>query len=861
MKHLLKYRISGPDLIPFIFILSILLARHYSGHLLFHSLAEMFSILVGFMMIVIVLHTYQFTKNNFILYLGFGYFWVSTLDVMHMLTYPGMSIIQTENPNVMLTFWIAARFLEAFILFSAIFVNFHTISKLKIFILFGLGIIMVNLLAFSQYVPILYEQEGGLTSLKIYLEYIIIFILILSVFIYAKKAKSSNESLYYYVIASIVLTIFTELTLTFYAKVDDSFTMLAHLFKFLSYWIIFLSIIKISLEKPFKFLAHESSTYNSIPFPSILVDSEGVVRQINDSTKTFLNLEKNKIIDQNNHKLFHNLTTKESECEVCQAVKNGKPLISFLLKRETSTYSLTINPISIEDLTLGSVQVCIDISKQVQLEREKIETQERLKLVVESSTDGIWDWNLVTNQVYYSPRWKELLGYKDNELENCLETWENLINPDDKEQAYIDVKNSQEGRNKFYKNLHRLKHKDGSWVWIEARGRTLFDEKGNAIRMMGSNTDITENKRISLLLEEKKKELETVIRETPSPMMIHNEDGKVLMVNKTWETLTGYKHQEIDTIEKWTQLAYGERIPVLKEYIDKLYKLEERVDEEQYDIITKSGDIITWQFGSAPLGLIDGKRTVISSAMDISELKRKDEMLINQSRYAAMGEMIGMIAHQWRQPLSVISMDANNMLLDIELDDFNTIEAKKYADNITKQTQHLSETIDDFRNFFKPDKVISKVNIRDILGNTLSIVKDSFKNNNIELRISTETNHLVKAYPRELMQVFVNIINNSKDAIQNNKSQDALINIRVYEDEKYVNTEISDNGGGIDINILPKIFDPYFSTKDEKTGTGLGLYMSKIIIENHLNGVVEVSNRNDGACFNVRLLKVEIENG
>ena len=239
----------------------------------------------------------------------------------------------------------------------------------------------------------------------------------------------------------------------------------------------------------------------------------------------------------------------------------------------------------------------------------------------------------------------------------------------------------------------------------------------------------------------------------------------------------------------------------------------------------------------------------------ITELKHKDEMLINQSRHAAMGEMIGMIAHQWRQPLSSISMDANNMLLDIAIDKFSMSASEEYANSIAEQTQHLSHTIDDFRNFFKPDKVIVEVNIKDILGQTLSIVKDSLKNNNIEFKSTFETQREVNAYPRELMQVFVNIITNAKDAVISKRVKKAQINIRVYEDKKYVNTEICDNGGGIDVEILPKVFDPYFSTKDEKTGTGLGLYMSKMIIQEHLNGVIEMRNTDDGACCTVRLVK------
>lgn len=215
-----------------------------------------------------------------------------------------------------------------------------------------------------------------------------------------------------------------------------------------------------------------------------------------------------------------------------------------------------------------------------------------------------------------------------------------------------------------------------------------------------------------------------------------------------------------------------------------------------------------------------------------------------------------MIAHQWRQPIAGIAMDANNMLLDIAFETFDSTTASGYAQDILEQTNHLSKTIDDFRNFFKPDKSVLAVKIEDVMEETLAIVKESLANNTIALKTFYESETLVDAYHRELMQVFVNIINNAKDALVSRHIQNALITITVSEDDRYVNTQICDNGGGIDEAILPKVFDPYFSTKDEKTGTGLGLYMSKMIIEEHLQGSIEAyNNENGGACFIVRLLK------
>lgn len=498
--------------------------------------------------------------------------------------------------------------------------------------------------------------------------------------------------------------------------------------------------------------------------------------------------------------------------------------------------------------TIGTVQ---DITKEKIAEAEQQRLLGHLKEAQSIAKVGNWSMDIKNNILSWSDETYHIFGV-DKKDSITHERFKTLVHPEDIENLNKVWEEALNGED--YNIEHRI-IVDDKIKWINEKVRLEFDKDGAPLKAIGTAQDITEKKYAFKLLEQKKSELETIFNEAPNPMMIHNEDGKVLMINKTWEILTGYRYKEIDTMEKWVYLAYAQRMPEVKEYIDKLYDLTQKIDDGQDDIITKSGDVIKWQFSSAPLGLIDGKRTVISSAMDITELKKKDEMIISQSRLAAMGEMIGMIAHQWRQPLTVISMDANNMILDIMLDDLDMDKAKEYSDDILIQTQHLSKTIDDFRNFFKPDKSVSKVILQEVLEATYIIVKDSLINNNIKLETSYESKSEVDAYQRELMQVFVNIITNAKDSLIEQKPEDASIKIRVYEDEEAVITEICDNGIGIDKEILPKIFDPYFTTKDEKTGTGLGLYMSKMIIEDHLHGKIEGYNKEIGACFRVKLYK------
>lgn len=239
----------------------------------------------------------------------------------------------------------------------------------------------------------------------------------------------------------------------------------------------------------------------------------------------------------------------------------------------------------------------------------------------------------------------------------------------------------------------------------------------------------------------------------------------------------------------------------------------------------------------------------------IKELKEKDEIMIAQSRHAAMGEMISMIAHQWRQPISAIAMDANNILADIGLDMLDSESLNSVSKDIIRQTQELSKTIDDFKNFFRPGKTAEEISIEDVFNEAFSVVGKSLENNNIEVKKEFKTSNKITTYSRELMQVIINIVKNAKEALVANDIEDKEIDISVEEESNIFTIKICDNAGGVDKDIVHQIFNPYFTTKNEKQGTGLGLYMSKTIVEKHLKGKIEVTNIESGACFQITLPK------
>ncbi|PCI28816.1 MAG: hypothetical protein COB67_05555 [SAR324 cluster bacterium] len=234
---------------------------------------------------------------------------------------------------------------------------------------------------------------------------------------------------------------------------------------------------------------------------------------------------------------------------------------------------------------------------------------------------------------------------------------------------------------------------------------------------------------------------------------------------------------------------------------------------------------------------------------------RQEQLLIQHSKMAAMGEMIGMIAHQWRQPLSSISTITGNLQVLIELDMINKDDFTHSLSTVNDQVQFLSNTINDFRNFFSPKKKAEKIRLDEVLQRTMKLIGKSMDSKGIEVTEELVFSTPIHTYANELMQVFLNILKNSQDVIEEKKMSHGSIRIKGWETEQHQIVEISDNAGGIDQDIMEKIFEPYFSTKDEKTGTGLGLYMSKMIVEKHCKGELTVRNIAEGACFRIQMCK------
>jgi signal transduction histidine kinase len=240
---------------------------------------------------------------------------------------------------------------------------------------------------------------------------------------------------------------------------------------------------------------------------------------------------------------------------------------------------------------------------------------------------------------------------------------------------------------------------------------------------------------------------------------------------------------------------------------------------------------------------------------EIEKNRAKDRILENQAKLAALGEMIGNIAHQWRHPITRVSLILQNMKTFKSLGKLSDEQFNKYVNNTLEQMDYMSQTIDDFKNFYIPDKKISIFNVKQSIKDTYKIIGASIKHEGIEIAIEVQDDFNVKGYKSQFSQVVLNIMHNAREALEEKNIKSPFIKIKLFTENSTNKVTIEDNAGGIKEDALDKVFDAYFTTK-EKSGTGIGLYMSRVIIVENFSGKLHVKNTLKGALFTIELPKI-----
>jgi PAS domain S-box-containing protein len=498
-------------------------------------------------------------------------------------------------------------------------------------------------------------------------------------------------------------------------------------------------------------------------------------------------------------------------------------------------------------------QVTLD-KALLEIEKKSLEQKNLLSLFDKGDSvlfrwrnDDTWSISYVSSNVI------NLLGYTREDFLSDQVRYADCIFKDDLARVLEEVQIGQQSGNDFFRHEpYRIVTKEGEIKWVLDYTVLDKDIKGNVTHFLGYIIDITAEQENEERLKAQKEEFESIFKYSKDGIAIVDLETNFLDFNDAYMEMTGYTREELVT-KSCTELTIPEYKEQGKQIIAKVLETGHIENFEKVCAVNNGKRIIT----NMSIALFPDKKRLLLVTKDVTSLKLLEE----QTKLASMGEMIGNIAHQWRQPLSVISTNATGLIMQQEYGMLNDEKLIESCNQINENAQYLSKTIDDFRNFIKGSVDFAFVNVSQIINEALSLSKANISHNYIDLVLSIEDDLVIYANKNELEQAIINIINNAKDALVEKviEGERTILISTKKIDSKNLELKICDNGGGIPLDIIDKIFEPYFTTKHQSQGTGLGLSMvAKIIRERHQQKLVvyneefEYQGKNyKGACFSI----------
>jgi len=375
---------------------------------------------------------------------------------------------------------------------------------------------------------------------------------------------------------------------------------------------------------------------------------------------------------------------------------------------------------------------------------------------------------------------------------------------------------------------------------------------------------------------ELKEEFSLLINTIPDGAWVWNIKAGTLFVSSQWKKMLGFEDDELENHpDTFFHRVHPQDLPLVREEIEKHLSRQSDIYIAQFRLLCKNGEYkwirargraVFEQEGTPDkffgihedldeeMKLKEIEKNYLQNLHQeverkVGELREKDVILAQQGRFIAMGEMLSMIAHQWRQPLNAMSAAAINLKLRSEMGSLNDTFITDHYKFIEEQTQHMSRTINDFMNFFRPQNKKETFSLKECIGKVIKIVDAQLKVHSIDMRISVDQNIYIYGAQNEMEHILLNLISNARDAIEANGGLDRCICVEAKSCDSRTLVSVKDSGGGIPSDIRDKIFDPYFTTKPVGKGTGIGLYMTKTIIEQHFEGSVMINETENGSEF------------
>jgi len=501
-----------------------------------------------------------------------------------------------------------------------------------------------------------------------------------------------------------------------------------------------------------------------------------------------------------------------------------------------------------------------EIKERERTEQALRESEERYALAVEGSNDGIWDIDFLTGAVFYSPRWKRILGYEDHEISASMEEWESRIHPEDYSTVMATRKAYLDGLIPSYEVKYRLRHKNGSYRWIRGTGACLRDSQGTPYRMAGSHTDITERKRIKSALRESEKRYRELFEESKDTVFIVDTRGNLVDINPAGSELLGYSKEELLALDLTHDLRISQqaRAQFRKKLVPQGY-----VKDAELELRRKDGRSVVVHVSASlmhrPEGRLVGYRGI---AHDVTERKRLEQRLLQSHKMESIGLLAGGVAHEFNNLLTAIIGCGEELQ---EALDQHDEQAQSNITTIQSAARQAAEFTRNLLSFSRKQVMnLDPVVVNDVITDTLKLL-DKFLFENIQFSLELSGARLnVMADSGQLRQVLINLAINARDAMP----AGGQITIRTWlaglDEEQapthgletpgdYVAISVADTGTGMEEKILDRIFEPFFTTKEVGKGTGLGLSIVYGIIKQHKGSILVESKPGEGTVFRIYL--------
>jgi len=798
---------------------------------LFHLLAELASVVLGFATFVILFNARRYVSDPRLHIIGASLFFCGILDMLHALTYKGMNLIpvSADTPTQL---WIASRGIQAAAMLAApMFTGTRPGYRTTFQVFFAATLLSAASILWWNVFPRCYVEGVGLTPFKVGSDHFIIAAFLCSIALLRWRRPRFAPEVLRPLCWFLGLMALSEFFFTAYEGVYDTANLLGHLVKVAAYGFAYSAFNYCAFEDPLNTL------FRTLSKREAELESRG--QRLLEQSQAIADLTKEAALSGGDMRLTARLLTDAA----VRVMRSGQAAI---LMANAAGTGFTTMEVSGEDAS----------------------PEARGKSILNQDHPWLFDALSTGRTVAAGKDTGPLFGPFAREIFGM-------------EGAGSVMAAGIRRRGRLAGMLCHVSKEEASG---ENMDRQLF--LASLSDLASLTLEIQERNLERLAREESEERLSALIQALPDQVCFKDDRGRWLVANPSWlrahgieredyRGFTGAKPGSEEDLDgnptslrlqtdaaAWTlgRIEYCTTVRSRgEERALSVLKMAVGPPRQPRGLLILSRDVTSHRHALEEVRASNAEIQAFNETLEArvrsatDDNRRKDALLVQQSRLAAMGEMIGNIAHQWRQPLNALGLLVANLLLDAGDGSLKGEEAAYYNKQFRDILAGMSRTIDDFRNFFKPDKELQTFSMDAPAREALSLVEASFAQHGIRIETELASAPLVRGYRGEFSQVILNLLVNARDAVSREGRRGGLIVVRCRTAGSDALMEVEDDGGGVPPQAAPHVFDPYYTTKSQDKGTGLGLYMSKRIIEDHMGGRITFVNSDGGAVFTVSL--------